>query len=513
MKISWGYSPKTEKFVPLGEFSSDKYLIIVKKAIENLGWKLSHISRSGIIAYTPLSFQSYSEEVSVRIQSNFAVVKSECVGIQLLFNDYGKNEANLEKLFHEFEYVQFHLQDSWENEQTAFDQEIAEQDENYFEKAPLAVKNKIKNVLYLLYPQKGYTVTPILIYACILALIFFVVFIFGYGAFLLKGAKDQVEFISKVKDVPIKAGALHRAEVLSGGYWRLITYQFYHAGIWHLFFNMYALVYLGLLVENKLGWKNFLLVYLLSGICGGLLSISYHEQLTTIGSSGSILGLFGALIALILNHYFEKNASKALLVSTVLVVLLMLINGSISQGVDNMVHIGGFISGFVFTYLLTFKTSIKQANVRPALRYISVFVVLAGFGYLTIALTPNYQHEEFIKLKNDFDRNTWALSDVLWMKNNSSQEEKLDLLYERGIYPAKNNLKIVQKMNKLVLNKRYTLDKELKTKLAKETYDLVLLIEKDIKSEHKYRAEIGKRVYALKEMQVRFADSLYKAEQ
>lgn len=508
MKISWGYSPKTEKFVPLGEFSSDRYLIVVKKAIENLGWKLSHISKSGIIAYTPLSFQSYSEEVSVRIQNNFAVVKSECVGIQLLFNDYGKNEANLEKLFHEFEYVQFHLRENWENELAAFEQEIAEQDENYFEKAPLAVKNKIKNVLYILYPQKGYTVTPLLIYACILALAFFAVFIFVYSALLLRSTNDQIELISKLREIPIKVGVLRRNEVLSGEYWRLITYQFYHAGLGHLFFNMYALVYLGLLVENKLGWKNFLLIYLLSGICGGLLSVSYHEQLSTVGASGAILGLFGALIALILNQYFEKNASKALLISTVLVVILMLINGSISQGVNNIVHIGGFISGFIFTYLLTFKQ-----NIKPVLRYSAVFVLLVGYGYLTVAFTPNYQHDEFLKLKRDFDENTLALSDVLWMKNNSSQEEKLDLLYERGIYPAKNNLKIVQKMNKLVLNKRYTLDKELKTKLAKETYDLVLLIEKDIKSDHKYKTEIGNRVYALQEMQVKFADSLYKAEQ
>ena len=149
MSISWGYSPKIEKYIPLADFPADKYLIVAKQAIENLGWSLSHVSESGLIAYTPISFQSYSEEISIRIHGNFAVVKSECVGIQMFFNDYGKNDLNLEKFFHEFEYVEFHLKDVWEESLSKFHQLIATQDDHYFEKAPLATKNKIKNVFFL----------------------------------------------------------------------------------------------------------------------------------------------------------------------------------------------------------------------------------------------------------------------------------------------------------------------------------------------------------------------------
>ena len=143
MSVSWGYSPKVEKFIPLGDFPADKYLIVAQQAIENLGWKLSHLSENGLIAYTPLSFQSYSEEISIRIYDNFAVVKSECVGIQMLFNDYGKNELNFEKFFHEFEYVQFHLKEVWADRLIKFHSAIAAQDDAYFEKAPLAIKNKL----------------------------------------------------------------------------------------------------------------------------------------------------------------------------------------------------------------------------------------------------------------------------------------------------------------------------------------------------------------------------------
>lgn len=90
MAIAWGYSPKIEKYIPLGDFPADKYLVVVAQVIENLGWKLSHVSEVGIIAYTPISLQSYSEEISIRIEHNFAVVKSECVGYKCFLMTMGR---------------------------------------------------------------------------------------------------------------------------------------------------------------------------------------------------------------------------------------------------------------------------------------------------------------------------------------------------------------------------------------------------------------------------------------
>ncbi|QNR84669.1 rhomboid family intramembrane serine protease [Pedobacter riviphilus] len=280
MLISWGYSPKIEKFIPLADFPADKYLIIARQAIENLGWSLSHVSESGLIAYTPISFQSYSEEISIRIHGNFAVVKSECVGIQMLFNDYGKNDANLEKFFHEFEYVEFHLKDVWEESLQKFHQFIATQDDQYFEKAPLATKNKIKNVLFLFFPQKGYTATPILVLLNIFYYITLVLFSIVYlrYQFVRNGSSYDPDFIEELKKIALNFGVNQRNLVLGGEYWRLISYQFIHGSKSHLFFNMYALVYLGLMIENKLGWKKYLFIYLVSGICGGLLSLIFHQE-------------------------------------------------------------------------------------------------------------------------------------------------------------------------------------------------------------------------------------------
>lgn len=507
MSISWGYSPKVERFIPLSDFPSDKYLIIVRQAFENLGWKVSHVSESGIIAYTPLSFQSYSEEVTVRIHGNFAVAKSECVGMQLLFNDYGKNKANLDKLFHEFEYVQYHLSEQWDNQVRAFHEFAEQQDDHYFEKAPLAIKDKIKNIFYLFAPRKGYVAAPILLWLNIFCFLAWVGLLVATPIFLVSRQVPPEEITRIFMKLNI-LGSLNRKLVLEGDYWRLISYQFLHGSFRHLFFNMYAFVYLGLMLENKIGWKNFLLIYVLSGICGGVTSIAYHENIYTVGASGAIMGLFGAMMALLLNQFFERNANKALLVSTVFVLGIMLINGSISPRVDNACHLGGLISGFIITYLLVFDHQWGFRKVYPAIKYAIVVVVFGAFNYGVFAFTTVYQHEEFMELKKEFDQNTYAFNQVLWMKASYSKAEKEQHVYRYGIKPSKANLEVVKKMAKLKLNDYFTLDKELKTKLATETYQAAELLLKDVQNDHQYKEKVSVKINNLMKMQVQFRDSL-----
>lgn len=509
MGISWGYSPKIEKFIPLSDFPADKYLIIVRQAIENLGWKLSHVSESGIIAYTPLSFQSYSEEIAVRIQGNFAVVKSECVGIQLLFNDYGKNEANLEKLFHEFDYVQYHLQEQWDEQVKTFREYVAQQDDEYFEKAPLAIKNKIKNVFHLFFFKTGYTISPILLLVnilCFTGWILLVITTSFYINFSQVSPEVSIEQFQMVQLI----GSLNRRLVLDGEYWRLLSYQFLHASFRHLFFNMYAFIYLGLMIENKIGWKNFLLIYILSGICGGLNSIAFHENVYTVGSSGAIMGLFGAMMALLINQFFERSANKALLVSTVFVLMLMLINGSISPMVDNACHFGGLISGFAITYLLVFDHQWSSKKISAKMKYVTVLVLFGVFSYAVFTLTPIYEHEEFLKLKDEYNKNARSFDAVLRIKASFSETEKEQFVYKNAIKPSKANLVITKKMAQLKLNQRYTLDRDMKIKLAKETYEAAELMLKDVKSDHRYRKQVSDKISNLMRMQVEFRDSLMK---
>ncbi|WP_316840738.1 rhomboid family intramembrane serine protease [Pedobacter gandavensis] len=482
MGLSWGYSPKVEKYIPLGEYPADRYLIIAHQAIENLGWKLSHVSESGLIAYTGISLQSYSEEISIRVILNFAIVKSECVGVQLLFTDYGKNDQNLQKFFDEFEYVQFHLKEVWEDRLTQFHAHIATQDDQYFEKAPLAIKNKIKNVLYLFIPRKGYLVTPILL---ILNILYYLAILglFMQRAYLIK-EMGLIDFdLREVADrVLVDMGANSRKLVLGGGIWRLISHQFIHLSFWHLFFNMYALIYIGLMVENKLGsWKT-LAVYLLSGICGGLISVINHQIGFMAGASGAIMGMFGAFLALLISNAFEKNANRALLISTLIVTAVMLINGLTGEKIDNSAHFGGLISGFVLGYLL-YNPAYFKHEISIYYRSAFAFVLVLGLGFGVMRFSPIYQEQEYSVLREEFIKNENLFTEVYNINWEMSREEKVQLIKRCAIDSWKKNQQILAKMENLVLMDRDKADLAYRTKLVKKGSQIGLMLYQDYQSE------------------------------
>ncbi|SFG60047.1 rhomboid family intramembrane serine protease [Pedobacter insulae] len=485
MTISFGYSPKIEKFIPLGDFPQDRYLIIARQAIENLGWSLSHISERGIIAYTPVSLQSYSEEISIRIENNFAIFKSECVGIQMLFTDYGKNAVNMEKFFHEFEYVEFHLKDVWEDSLQKFHDFVATQDKDYFEKAPLTAKNKIKNIFYLLLPQKNYLVTPILVLTTGACFVISTIFLMLFASFLVhKGRSIEVDKIGYY------IGATSREQLFNGQFWRLITYQFLHAGISHIFFNMYALVYIGLMVEHKLGRWKYIATYLISGICGGLLSAAYHDSGYMVGASGAIMGLFGAFMALLLSKAFERNATKALLISTLFVVAIMLVNGSLKEGVDNAAHVGGLISGFIIGYLL-YNEKLWKWTLPLKLRYAFVAFLTLIFAAVVLLLTPQIQTKEFVELEEKYKQNWKTYHTIFKLPADLPTGKKLTIVQERGIDLWKENELLVKKMLALKLTKKQRMQAEFNAKVVEIQSKIVVLLYKECAESTKYyRREI-----------------------
>ncbi|RYG20099.1 MAG: rhomboid family intramembrane serine protease [Chitinophagaceae bacterium] len=483
MNLSWGYSPKIEKFIPLGDFPSDRYLIIARQAMENLGWNLSHISERGIIAYTPISLQSHSEEISVKIDLNFAVIKSECVGIQLLFNDYGKNALNLQRFFDEFEYVEFHLKDAWEESLTKFHEFVATQDPDYFEKAPLTAKNKIKNVFYLFLPQQNYAVTPLLILSNVAYFVTYSIFMALFFRYLTASRSD-------IQYIGYYVGANSRELVLNGQYWRLLTHQFVHVSIFHLIFNMYALVYIGLMIENKLGAKKYVSTYLISGICGGILSVAYHESGYMAGASGAIMGLFGAFLALLLSNAFEKNATRALLISTLAVLAIMLISGSLQQRVDNAAHIGGLTSGFVIGYLLH-NEKLWKWQLPALVRYVVVGGLALIFVITVVKLTPRVQTKEFLALEAKYKNNWKIFGTIFTLPPDMATGKKLSIVQERGIDLWKENEKLVQQMLALKLTRKQRAKAEFHGKVAKIESRMVELLYKECAESTKYyRREI-----------------------
>ncbi|HET8889651.1 MAG TPA: rhomboid family intramembrane serine protease [Candidatus Angelobacter sp.] len=142
---------------------------------------------------------------------------------------------------------------------------------------------------------------------------------------------------------------------LTGEYWRLFTAGFLHGGIFHIAVNMWCLWSLGRLSERLFGkWQTFA-IYMLTGVGGALLSIASNPNHAELGASGAIFGIVGAVMAGV--KFGDLNISagekRAIFSSVVSFAVLNFILGfsgfgsSVFGRVDNMCHLGGFVSGLL----------------------------------------------------------------------------------------------------------------------------------------------------------------------
>lgn len=142
----------------------------------------------------------------------------------------------------------------------------------------------------------------------------------------------------------VKFGGNVKSLVLNGEYWRLIASAFLHDGFLHLICNMYALYVLGIQLENFFGKTRFAIIYLFSAITGNHLSLVFADpNVVSIGASGAIFGLFGSL--LYFGYYYRVYLGTVLRTQIVPVILINLLFGIVTPGIDNAAHIGGLIGG------------------------------------------------------------------------------------------------------------------------------------------------------------------------
>lgn len=145
-------------------------------------------------------------------------------------------------------------------------------------------------------------------------------------------------------------GGVRRSEVLNGEWWRLLTNMFVHSGLLHILYNGIALVLVGVFVEPIFGRKRYLIIYFVSGICGSLASIWWYENTVSVGASGAIFGLFGAILSFLFIKDISKDVKKYLFMIFGTYVFLNLIAG-MSKRIDNAGHIGGLLSGMVLSLI------------------------------------------------------------------------------------------------------------------------------------------------------------------
>jgi membrane associated rhomboid family serine protease len=170
--------------------------------------------------------------------------------------------------------------------------------------------------------------------------------------------------------------------VATGAPWQLVTSMFTHVEVWHIGFNMLALWVLGPQLELMLGWVRFLGLYLLSGLVGSAVVYWLSDPTSsTLGASGAIFGLMGALLVLALK--LKSDVSQLLMWIGISFAITVVGRGAISwQG-----HVGGFLGGVVLAAVLVYAPRDRRTLWQGAgFAAVGVLVVLAVVAR-TAALT------------------------------------------------------------------------------------------------------------------------------
>ena len=173
--------------------------------------------------------------------------------------------------------------------------------------------------------------------------------------------------------------ANYYVNVKNGQVYRLITYSFVHANLLHLFFNMYALYFIGPQVEKYYGKVNYLIIYLGSALIGGLFT-TVLTNAVSVGASSSIFGLFGAMVYF---GYKYRNVLDDFLRSGIVPVLILnLFLGFIVPGIDVYGHIGGLLGGLLLSYTLGLPNKRKNKEIINGL--ITTIILIGSLCYMLI---------------------------------------------------------------------------------------------------------------------------------
>lgn len=226
----------------------------------------------------------------------------------------------------------------------------------------------------------------------------------------------------------IDLGAKYNPAMIDGEWWRVISSMFLHIGLLHLFMNMLALYYLGVLLERIFGSSRFLVIYFLSGIGGSLTSFALSTNVSA-GASGALFGLFGALLFFGVNY--QKLFFKTMGRNVIFILILNLFIGVLIPSIDMGAHLGGLITGFLAAAIVSLPNKKNyKISIYSTIAYLLIVSGLVFFGIETNEKDPEYllmQTEESIKSENYEEAIAYATKGLTF-----SSEVEAKLLFQRA---------------------------------------------------------------------------------
>lgn len=159
--------------------------------------------------------------------------------------------------------------------------------------------------------------------------------------------RDPQDFLAVIKGT-----ALIRERVLAGEVWRFLTAMFMHGSFGHLLGNVLALYIVGMACEHAFGAPQTALIFMISGLVGGVASMATHPG-PSVGASGAVFGVLGATIAFFYRHRSavhlrDRRIGVALLAWAAYQVFL----GLLEPMIDNAAHVGGLLAGVIMGWFL-----------------------------------------------------------------------------------------------------------------------------------------------------------------
>jgi membrane associated rhomboid family serine protease len=156
--------------------------------------------------------------------------------------------------------------------------------------------------------------------------------------------------------------------------WTIITYMFLHASVMHLAFNMLGLFFFGPRVEERLGSRSFLNLYLISGVAGALLSLIMGPSAAVLGASAAVFGVMLAFAwfwpdaPIHIWGVLPIQARTLVIITTVLSLWSGL--GGVRSNVAHFAHLGGYVGAFLYLKWLDRKRHVfrKKATAGPPVR-------------------------------------------------------------------------------------------------------------------------------------------------
>ncbi|CAM4392869.1 rhomboid family intramembrane serine protease [Flavobacterium terrigena] len=429
-----GFTPKHLENISLNDLSQQQFLALANETATKIDWNVNYISDNGLIAYTDNGMFSWNAEIKIKIENGIATINSESTGSEMV--DWGKNKKNVTNFINHLEKLKPTItKEELDIKYQELKEQLVPQEEDILKLPPATKTEQITDFFSIFKPTQDYFVTPILLDLNIIIFILMVI--------------SGVNIMQPDNESLLNWGANFRPLTLEGEWWRIITNCFLHIGVFHLLMNMYALLYIGVLLEPLLGRTRYISAYLLTGITASIASLWWNDFTISAGASGAIFGMYGVFLALLTTDLVEKATRKTLLTSIAIFVGFNLING-LKGGIDNAAHIGGLLGGFVIGYTLIPSLKKPKENKLKfgTIGLLSILILTSSFAvYKKIPNdigTYDAQMKEFVSIES------MAL-EFYNLPPNTPNDKLLYSIKDVGIYYWNENIKLIDSFKELDL--------------------------------------------------------------